>query len=540
MKNGDHKQAIQFSQMAVRNKPHDGALHYHLGLAWKFYRNPEHALQAVDQALRIRPLTIPWMELRLELLIVLRREQEAVEEANRILGMPEGRQNLQALQTLDMAYAMQSDWEKLGRNIDALQLALQRPEAALNPTSIMMSIDDPKILTHVGRNSAQSYFKCTRQSRKWIGGKIILGYYSADFREHPVAYMMLDVLSRHDRELFEIVLIRLTPADDSVICRKIAALVDRELDISTASDLVSLRQIQDAGIDVIIDLTGLTRGHRADLLARRPCSTQILWLGCAVSTGCSHYDAFIVDSIVAPEGYDKFCSEPLVRLPCCYHPISCGLGDGASTLCREQLGIPSDVILIGILQQPNRIRAEFIEGIARVLTHHPHAHLMIRIKPSSVSQAGALLSAWGILPDRIHYVDRFEERSDYLQVIRLLDLAIDSYPYGGHSTTGEAISLGTPVLTCAGKTIHSRVAASMMYDFGLIDLVTNSPQEQCDMLQKLLSQPGLLATWKRRFQEAAALPTDMRHNRLVRELENAYVMALESASPAILELPECT
>lgn len=529
MQIGERKPAIHFAQMAIREKPNEANLHYHLSLLWKACRNSQYSLEAVDNALRIKPQTAMWMAHRMQLLTTLKRDQEAAAEAKRMLRIPEHSENLEALQTLNLFHASNSEWAAIVPHIDALKRAVSLPGAALNPTSVMMSMDFPDILLKLARTSAEAYPVRARPSRTWLAGKITIGYFTADVRDHPVAQMLLEVISRHNRENFEIVLIRLAPSDNSSIAQRIAALFDREIDIHDVPDHIAAQMIQTAGIDVIVDLMGLTQGHRMDLLAMRPCSTQILWLGCAVSTGCTHYDAFLVDSIVAPAGYENFCSEPFVRLPTCYHPISPGLYDRDSQLTREQLGLPNDGIVVGLLQQPNRIRPEFIEGVARLLARFPKVHFIMRVKKDAQSSALSQLTNWGMNAEQIHFILHFSKRSDYLHTMSLIDIALDSFPYGGHSTVGEALSLGTPVLTCTGNTIHSRVAASMMHQMGLFDLVTNSPEDQRAMLGQLLESPNLLSFWKNRFAIASRKPQEERHDKLVRGLEDAYAGILATA-----------
>ncbi len=530
MRIGEQKQALRYAQMATFKQPNEASLHYHLSLLWKACKNSAYALEAVDNALRLKPQSAPWRVHRMQLLSTLQRDEEAANEANRLKLIPEYAENLEVLHTLNSFHAAFSEWEKVRHCIKALVTAISRPEAALNPASLMMSLDVPSTLIRLARNATKDLPARQRPPRKWRGGRMTIGYLTTDVREHPVAQMLFDVLPHHDHERFEIVLIRLAPSDGSEIADKIASMMDRVIDLIGVADVMAALKIQEAGIDIIIDLMGLTAGHRTDLLAMRPCATQILWLGCPVSTGCTHYDAFIVDDVVAPSGYEEFCSEPLLRLSCCYHPISQGLHNQNSTLTREHLGIPRDAPLIGLLQQPNRIRPEFIEMMARVFARHPSAHLMIRVKLDSIAHVKAQLTEWGILPEQIHFLQHFKHRDDYLRVVSLIDLILDSYPYGGHSTMGEALSLGTPVLTCYGHTIHGRVAASMMHELELYDLVTTSPEEQRDMLDRLLAQPDLLAIWKQRFKNASMLSPDTRHIRLVRELENAYGATLRSAT----------
>ena len=532
---GDLRQAIRYAQMAVKKAPNDGERHQHLSILWSHLRNPDYALEANTHALALRPQAVDWRIHRMRLLAFMERKDEALAEARRILTFPEHAENLDAFLVINEILSSRSDWHGLSNLKESLNRAVARPLAKASPTLLMMTFDDPGLINRLGQNYAEAMIP--KRSPHFKPGhnvgesqpRMVLGYFTSDAREHPVAQMLIEVLSRHDRTRFEVVLVRLTPLDTSDIGQEVHKRIDRTLDLTHDSDTQAVEKIRASGIDILIDLMGLTAGNRLPILAARACRAQVLWLGCPVSTGTNLYDAFLVDDQVAPAGYEQFCTEPLLRLPCCYHPISVGLNPVRSTASRHELGIPSDVVVIGMLQQSNRIRPEFAEKVARVLAAHPQVHLMLRVSIDARPAVSARLAEWGIPADRVHFFKRLEQRSEYLRLTELLDLVIDSHPYGGHSTTGEALALGTPVLASAGSSIHARVAASMMHDLGLLDLVSNSVEEQMATLDQLLSEPEKLVEWKRRFAEAASQSAEARHMRLTRALENAYATTLAQA-----------
>ena len=531
-RNGDFRQAIRYAQMAVKGTPRDADLHHRLSLLWAANRNPDYALEANTHALALRPNVAEWRIQRMNLFTFMKRHDEALAEARRIRTLPDRADDLETLLTISGILRSRSAWTELSSINACVARAASQPQVKANPSLLMMSCDDPELIHHLAlryadsmrmRKSLQSPPSPSTDKPK---SRVVLGYFTADAREHPVAQMLLEILSRHDRTRFEVVLLHLNLADTSAIGMELHSRVDRAIDLTHDSDSQAIERIRASGVDVLIDVMGLTSDNRLSVLAARPCRAQVLWLGCAVSTGADFYDAYLVDDIVAPAGYEQFCSEPLLRLPCCYHPISVGLHPTKSQATRKDLGIPDRVVMVGLLQQPNRITPEFIEKLARTLAHHREVHFILRVTVAARPSVSAHLTAWGIAPERVHFIQRFDERREYLRLIELLDLVIDSHPYGGHSTTGEALTLGTPVLACMGNSVHSRVAGSMMHDLGLSDLVAASTEDQMAMLNQLLSNSAMLADWKQRFLTIANRPADDRHIRLTRALESAYIATL--------------
>ena len=528
---GDVGQAIAFAQRAAQAQPRDPTLHAHLSKMWSIARNSRNAIEALDEALRLQPADPALLTSRIDLLAVLGRDGEAAVEARKLLALPRQEHGLHALSTLLAEAAQRSAWNEQAVLLGRLQKALHQPSANCNPTRLMMIVDDPQVLKQAALASAIPTPSRPRP-RPGNDPRITIGYFSADVRQHPVAQMLINVLEHHDRERFQLVLLSLAPSDGSAVAEHARRLFATEVDLSQLSEPGAVEAIRNAGIDVLVDLMGLTQGNRIGILAYRPSPVQLLWLGCPVTTGYQVYDAFLLDEQVAPPGYDGFCSEPLYRLPLCYHPISTGEPEGSSTLDRARAGLPADALVVGIFPQVDRVRPPFIEQVARTIAVHPRAHLWLRAAVAVRPQVVEQLAAWGLPAERVHFISRFDSRADYLQAQRLVDVLVDSFPYGGHSTTGEALAMGVPVLCRRGATIHSRVAASMMHSLGLGDLVAASEEEQFRRLDELLADPACLQRWRERFTAVANQPAEDRHVRLTRALEEAYGRMLQQVSPA--------
>ena len=532
MQVGDMDQAVALAQRAAAGQPNDVAIQRHLAACWDRVGDPLKALDCLNRALHLAPGAVDLLVQRLLMLITLGRHDESVAAAQRVLAVPSQKHSILALTTLIRDASQQSDWEELAPLTARLEAAVRQPGANCNPSLLSATLDDPDAVIHTGRVQERivppGFDRAALRAK--VGGRLVIGYYTADVGNHPVAQMLLSVLEQHDREHFRFVLIRLRPDDGSAMSTRVGGMFDAEIDIHRMTDQQAAAAIREAGIDVLVDLMGITLGNRIELLAQHPSPVQVLWLGCAITTGRGIYDAFLVDAMICPAGFERFCSEPLHRLPLCYHPISIGDPGGSTTLDRHQCGLPDDGLVVGLFVTDNRVRPPFIEQLVRCLAPHPKVHFWLRARQDVQARVRGLLGRWGLPAERVHFLPRFPERADYLRAQRLVDLMVDSHPYGGHSTTGEALSQGVPVLCRRGASIASRVGASMMQTLGLGDLVAGSSAEQFAQLTRLLTSAEELAAWKRRFAAAATEPPIERHRRLAAALEDAYRVRFEQVA----------
>ena len=530
MELGDLREAVRYLQMGLRRRRNDPMLYVNLSMALIGLGEATDALAAIDDALRIDANHCPSLRQRMNALFELNRFPEAREAAMLVIEHPDGRESLEALNVIVSISAKLSDWEMLERYRDKLLQAAASTTIPVTPMACAFYSDDPELLGAMAKRRCPDPRMPDRPSRPTGDERITVGYMSPDFREHPVAHMMLDLLRNHDRQAFRILTLGTLPVDHSPLAKEIASLMDGHVDLTKLDDGQAVHTIRGQGVDVLVDLTGATKWCRPGLLARRPCPAQVLWLGCPCSTGAPYYDAYILDEIVAPPGYERYCTEPILRLNTCYHPISDGLGKANPKVTREIFKLPVQGTIVGLLQQPAKIHPPFIDAVASVISRHEQAHLWVRVHDDGVAGAQRRLSSLGLPPDRQHFAKLYRSRDDYLGIFTLVDLIVDSHPYGGHSTTGEALIQGTPVLTVLGRCTHSRVAGSMLHELGLDELVFPDFASLQQGLDRLLSNPVALAEVKAKCRAAANAYRSSGQLRLPRALEEAYRSLLVSAT----------
>ena len=526
---GELAAATKYSQQAVRQDPRNPERHRQLAMIWADRYRYDYASDVLTEALRLAPGRHGWRADLIDYLKRANRSDQIPLHITQLRASPGDPDECEALLTLLSRASGQSEWSSAAayeeQLPDALARHMNRRSASepIGSSRLMFYVDDPGIIFRATVTPQVHRYTAPPIPAARADGKQVVCYLSADIRTHPVAQMLLPVLQAHDRTRFHLVLGALAPQDGSSIAQAIYNLFDEVIPLYEKGDREAAQMLRERGVHVIVDLGGITLGSRTNILSFRPAPRQLMWLGCPITTGFHHYDGWVVDDVVASPGYEVFCSESLIRLPVCYHPISLGESHGCSNKQRLDFLWPEDAVIVGLLMQASRITVRFLRQAVAVIAAHPRAVLVLRVVQERRSEALASLALWGLPAERVRFIQHIAERADYLALIRNLDLFLDSVPYGGHSTVGEALALGVPVVTCWGKTVHARVAGSMLTAVGLDDLVAPDLAGQMHRLHALLADEELRRYWRERFASAAEQDEMIRHQTLARSLEQTFI-----------------
>ena len=351
-------------------------------------------------------------------------------------------------------------------------------------------------------------------------GRLRIGYLSADFRRHSVAKFIEPVLREHDRRRFEIFCYSSAIQEDAVT-RRLKALPVQWRRVGALDDIAVARKIASDEIDVLIDLGGHTQGSRLTVLRHRPAPVQMSYLGYPGTTGLSEVDFRIADEWVEPRGEaDRWSSERILRpskSAWCFEPPKDALLE-----TRRSHGPPT----LASFNALKKISAATLDAWAKILARLPAARFVIKTAFARDAPAEARLrdafSRRGVSPDRIGLLPFLLEEADHLSVYCGVDVALDTFPYNGTTTTCEALWMGVPVVTLAGNTPASRVGVSLLGTVGLSDLVTHDWDEYVDVAVRLIRNGERLqherSTLRRRISASAL--GDARQ--FVRDLEAVY------------------
>jgi predicted O-linked N-acetylglucosamine transferase (SPINDLY family) len=358
-------------------------------------------------------------------------------------------------------------------------------------------------------------------------GKLRIGYLSSDFHRHATLSLISEMFERHDRAQFEVYAYSHGRDDGRGERQRVKASVDVFRDLRPLDDRRASECIEKDGIDILIDLKGYTQGHRLGLLARRPAPLQMHYLGYPGTTGAPFIDYFLADAIVAPESMDKLFTERLVRLPHSYQ-----INDRSRPLPKEgpsraDYGLPEKGLVFCGFNNPYKITPEMFSLWMRLLAAVEGSVLwLLETHPEVRANLKREAAACGVAPERIVTAEPIL-LAGHLARYRHADLFLDSAPVCGHTTTSDALWCGVPVVTLAGDSFISRVAASLLHAVGLPQLVTASLGEYEALALSLARDPQALAGLRRHLEEGRMRFPLFDSVRTTRAIEAAYLHAAE-------------
>lgn len=337
--------------------------------------------------------------------------------------------------------------------------------------------------------------------RRPAGRRLHIAYLSNDFQAHATATLITEVLERHDRSRFEISLLSHSPADGSALRERLLLACDRFEEIGALDLPGTARRVRELGVDILVDLKGHTAGSRLAALAYRPAPVQVSWLGFPGTTGMPGVDYLIGDPVVTPLNHAPFYSECIAQMPHCYQPND-GQRERPVAPPRAELGLPEQALVLLSANQVYKLNPPLFDAWARILHAVPEAVLwQLGGAEQANERLRAEIAARGIAPERLILMPK-QPLGPHLRRLAAADLALDSWPCNGHTTTSDALWAGVPVISQRCEPFAGRVSASLLQAAGLPELVCADAEAYVDLAITLARDAGRRAELKTRLLQA--------------------------------------
>lgn len=426
------------------------------------------------------------------------------------------------------------DMGEVEKAIEGLRIAIKRsPENAVAYSNLLfclnyMSDEDPQSVFEHHLKWAKRHSRGILRAagnygnNRMPGRRIRVGYVSPDFRSHSVAFFIHPVLSRHHREQFEVFCYADVPRPDEVT-QVMKNSADHWRNIDKMPDEQVFKQIQDDRIDILVDLAGHSSNNRMKLFGGKPAPVQVSYLGYPNTTGLDTMDYRITDSLADPIGIsDAYHTERLVRLPggfLCYQPP-----DPAPEV-SELPFLTNQHITFGSFNNRAKVGPKVIAVWSELLRQIPGSRLIL--KSSALSDAEtrqSLLSSFvqnGIVESRIEILS-YLPFQEHLNLYHQVDIALDTFPYNGTTTTFEAMWMGVPVITLTGKVHASRVGTSILSRIEFQDGIAASESEYIEKAVKLAGNIDFLKATRKTLRGKMKSSSLMDQEAFVLKLESAY------------------
>ncbi len=349
-----------------------------------------------------------------------------------------------------------------------------------------------------------------------------IGYLSADLRNHSVAFFIEPIIQHHDRNGFQVYCYHSDGRADAATMR-LRQRADQWRECATLDDDALAQQIRDDGIDILVDLSGHSAGHRLGVMARRPAAVQASYLGYPGTTGLPSVDYRITDLATDPPGSEALSVEEPLRLSgsyFCYRPPA-----DAPPVTAPPANA-NGFITFGSFNALYKLSDPLLDMWAEILLAMPEARLLLKCKELSSPEACALLTerfqTRGINAARLALHHWQEHSANHLGQYGNVDIALDTFPYNGATTTMEALWMGVPVVSLCGAWPTARMGRSILQALGLDELVTESMERYVATAIELAHEPTRVAALRqtlRNRMQASPLRDEMG---FTRSLEAAY------------------
>ena len=328
------------------------------------------------------------------------------------------------------------------------------------------------------------------------GERIRIGYLSGDLCMHAVGLLTVELFELHDREKFEVFGFCWSKDDGSPLRARIVKAFDHHIRIGHLSDEQAAQVIEACGIDILVDLQGLTSGARPNILMQRPAGAiQVSYLGLPGTSGLPTVDYIIADDFVFPPELEPYMTEKPLRVPHCYQ-VSDRQREVGQPLTRASCGLPEDRFVFAAFNNNYKFTPEVFATWMRILAQVPDSVLWLMADNRwSEQNLRDQAQSHGVDPARLIFAGRAFP-AEYMARLALPDLFLDTLPYNAGTTANDILWMGTPILTCSGRTYISRMCGSLLTAAGLPDLITFSLDEYEKKAVRLGRNPKFIEIYK--------------------------------------------
>jgi len=521
--------AIASFEAVLALKPDHFKTLNNLGLTFLRLRMLSAALQCFESALALNELPTTLFH-KAETLLKLRRLPQAAAAFERALEL-EPESSAGYFSALYLTRLLACDWND--REAQTRKLHRHRVEDAAPVAPFILMCIETDSLAQLA--CARRLVELQGRRPAWPNdysvpatGRARIAYLSANFNSHPVAYSIVELMEKHDRDRFEVVGISFGVDDGSAIRSRIAAACDQFIDVYGKTDSEVAALIQGMGVAVAVDLMGHTDDARPAILAQRPAPVQVNYLGYPGTTAAPYMDYLLADRFVISAQEIGSYDEHIVWLPDCYLPADSRCTIAERIPARAEEGLPAAGFVFCSFNAHYKIMPAMFDAWMNLLRRVAGSVLWLQgSNPPVQHNLRNEASARGIDPDRLVFATRADRLEDHLARHKLADLFLDTFPYNAHTTARDALWAGLPVLTYAGTTFPSRVAGSLLHTAQLPELVTSSLPEYEALAFRLATDAEFMRTIKRKVAGCRTTPL-FDSSRLARHLDTAYTKMVET------------
>jgi predicted O-linked N-acetylglucosamine transferase (SPINDLY family) len=522
-------EAIAHYDKALSLKPGYAEAWFNKGSTLQKLRRFHEAIAHYDKALILKPDYAEGWSNKGTCLNELKRYEEAMTYYNQALSL---KSDIDWLLGDFMHLKMKmGSWNNLQAEAKSLTDKLLAQQKVSAPFQILSLVEDISLHQKCAKIFAEHKYPFNpilgpivkRQRNQ----KIRIGYFSADFKEHPISYLTAQLFELHDKNQFDCIGFSFGPNDRSAIWQRLSQAFHQLIDVTDMPDEQIARLSRDMAIDIAVNLGGYTSGERVGIFAFRAAPIQVNYFG-DCTMGASYFDYIVSDRVAIPESSQAFYTEKVA-----YLPHSCMLDDShrvASTriFSKQECGLPEDVFIFCCFNNDYKFNEIDVESWSRILLRVknsilwlPENHETFRI--NIITQ----FEKRGIGSSRVIFAKRVDLMADHLSRCALADLFLDTHLYNAHTTALDFLKSGVPVLTRPSQSLVGRIAAGLLNAIGLPEMITSTQGEYEALAIQLATEPEKFAAIKQKLRENMTTAPLFDTPQYTKDLEAIYTQMYE-------------
>jgi predicted O-linked N-acetylglucosamine transferase (SPINDLY family) len=523
-----YEEAITHYDQALSLKPNYHEALYNKATALKEIKRYEEAIAHYDQALSLKPdYHEAWCN-KGAALQELNRYEEAIAHYDQALSLKDDLDWLHG--ALVHAKMHICSWSGIADSCKNIVKKILASEKVAVPFALLALIDDASL----HKKSAEKYVQEKYPFNLALGPipprtsstKIRIGYFSADFKNHPVSILTAEMFELHDKNNYEIVAFSFGPDDEGSMRLRLRQAFDQFIDVGNMPEIEIAKLSRELKIDIAIDLGGHTLDSRTAIFSYRAAPVQISYIGYLGTMGAPYIDYILADKTLIPDELQRFYSEKIAYLPS-YQANDRRRIASDRIFTRQELGLPEKGFVFCCFNSNYKILPATFDGWARILEAAEGSVLLLYAENQwAETNLKKEAEARGINSAKIVFGKRMSTE-EYLARYRACDLFLDTFPYNAGATASDALWSGVPVLTLMGQSFASRIAASLLNAVGLPELITSTQKEYETLAIELAMNPQRLAGIKSKLIEGRLTTPLFDTPLFVKNLESTYMRMYE-------------
>ena len=490
--------ALQSFDKSIAINPDFAMAYYNRGKALHDLKRLEDAVESYDKAIAINPSSVDSLYNRGSALQDLKRLEAALESYGKAITLEPDADFLFGKKLhLQMHLC---DWSELSNQLYLLESDIAKLSKVIEPFPLLGIIDNPELQFLASKIYAEAEHPALHTNADFTkrvpDGKIRLGYFSADFRNHVVSELIVELFELHNSDRFEVYGFSFGPSSNDEMRQRISNALYRFIDISMKSDLEVAQISRSLGIDIAIDLGGFTKDSRAGIFSAHSAPIQVNYLGYPGTMGASYMDYIVADKTLIPQDSQRHYSEKIVYLPHSFQVNDSKRKIADKVFTRQDLGLPDSGFVFCCFNNNYKILPLTFESWMRLLKSVSGSVLWLYVEQATaIKNLQKEAEARGVDRSRLVFATRMNGE-DHLARHRVADLFLDTLPFNAGATASTALWAGLPILTLIGKSFTARYAASLLNAMNLSELVTETQNQYEARAIELAHDPAQLAEIK--------------------------------------------